>query len=100
MIASMRNGTVRWASSTPARIASFVKKPGSGHTPASARVPTTNGSQITGCPRRPPMRNTSLVWNTWMTTPAPRNSRALNTPWANRCWNPASGAAAPAAAIM
>jgi hypothetical protein len=63
-------------------------------------VATRNGSQIHGQLRRPPMRNTSLVWKTWITTPAPRNSNALNTPWTTRCMKPASGAAAPAAAIM
>ena len=44
----MRNGSVRCACSTPARIASFVKKPGSGQTPARASVPTTNGSHVHG----------------------------------------------------
>src|SRR5207247_6652485 len=78
---SITNGTERCACSTPASTASFEKKPGSGHTPASASVATRNDPPTHGrCPKSPPIRNTSLVWKWWITMPAPRNSSALNTP--------------------
>ena len=77
------------------------KKPAKGQTPARARVPMTKVVAVWGIARRsPPIRNRSLVPTAWMTAPAARKSRALNTPWVSRWKKPANAAPAPAAAIM
>src|SRR5712692_6298107 len=96
----MRKGPRSSASQTPARLASFEKKPASGGTPASASVPTTKTTPVCGILRkRPPIRKMSLVPTAWITAPAARKRSALNTPWVKRCRTLASAAPAPAAVI-
>ena len=65
--------------STPARIASLLKKPANGGMPAIARVAMTNVACVHGmCRSSPPIFLMSCSPDmAWMTEPAPRNRSAL-----------------------
>ncbi len=78
-------------------IGSFEKKPENGGIPASASAPIHISTVVQGSQRdMPPMRRMSCSSESaWITTPAPRNSRALKNAWVTR-WNmPAALAPSP-----
>ena len=76
----------------------MVKKPGSGHTPDSARVPTTKGSQIHGLPRSPHAEQ--VVVEHVDHDAGAEEEQGLEHAVGDQVQEPGLGAAAPAAAIM
>jgi hypothetical protein len=58
----------------------------SGGRPQMATAPTRKPRAVQGIRRaRPPSRSISRVWAEWMTEPALKKSRALNSAWFQTC---------------